>query len=126
LVPVFVYNRNNHAERQQAMAKICPLLTGADQRVFSSEPNLPQACGKSLVLYPFIISNLMNKGQFSAGKLIEKIEGREYPILIMDFPIDSPLQGVDQERWNAPLISSLRENYRLDLEIPPYFIYRPR
>lgn len=91
--------------------------------VLSDRAGIPLVAGHDPVFEPFICTQLAKQGLWEQSLLLQRIEGSEFTIVLLQFDLNAP--DWDRKRFTSEMIASLQKHYMLERRIGPYFLYRP-
>lgn len=96
-------------------------LRRAEGPVIADRAGIPLVAGHPPVFQPFILTQLARQNIFDQQPLLDSITAQRYPSLLLHFDLADP--GWDRERFSLEMITTLRQTYRLERNIGPYYLY---
>jgi hypothetical protein len=78
--------------------------------------------GRHLVLQPFEVTQLARAGKWDQTPLIESIERREYPLILIHYYKGN---DIHQERWTKEMLDAIEKNYTVTETCADEHLYRP-
>ncbi len=95
-------------------------LRGLEGPVLSDRAGLTLMAGQAPVYQPFICTQLAQAGLWDQSVLLDRIENREFPRVILQFDL---FQNWDSERFTSEIIQTLRTHYRFSRSMGQYYKY---
>jgi hypothetical protein len=100
-------------------------IDDADGPVLTSDPGLLVHNDQPVVYKPFLLKELHEAGRWDQSRLLEKIRGREYDYVVLQFDPENPGADWHSARWTEEQIAAIRERYRYESSYGDYWIYVP-
>ena len=98
-------------------------VTETEGDILTVYPVFATYANRPVLLQPFILSQLAREGKWDQSPLVADIEARRFALVITR--TDFRREGHNPD-FTAEMIRALRENYRLDDLIGPFFLFVPR
>ncbi len=107
----------------QILPKICAQILPAHTPILTDDSGLVRACGAIPALQPFIFHNLAQKNLWNESILHEKLQRKDYALLIFPF---NPNSGQVQERWSSQTLQSILQNYELTEKMGRFYLWEAK
>ncbi|MHB1193978.1 MAG: hypothetical protein ACYC6F_13130 [Longimicrobiales bacterium] len=78
-------------------------------RVLSEEVGVARACGRRVVVHPFIMASLARQGRWDPAPLDAAFRAGRVPVALLAFDPREPASGAHGERWPPSLLGSFAE-----------------
>ncbi len=108
------------AERD-ACLEVSGYIRNASGMIISEDTGLLVVNGKSIVLDPWIMTQLAKQGLWDQSTLIRDIEAKAFSLIVLRFD----LEGQPSGRFTAQAAEAMRENYTLLNKSGDFWIYGP-
>jgi hypothetical protein len=97
-------------------------------RVLSEDPYVPVTLGQTpVVLDPFMLLRIGSKAPRAIPDLVERIEAREFDLVVLLFRIEDAEPGWYQEVHFGPMvIDAISRSYVYARKVQGYYLYAPR
>ncbi len=123
---IFIEEGLHNVACNRAAARIYPLIEKGSGPILSQQGSFALFGRGEIYIQLFHFTALTRAGVWDQEILLNQIERRAFSWVITEFPIGgSDLSADDRERFTPEMISALRRNYRLQVPIYPYYLYRP-
>lgn len=99
----------------------------AEGPVLAEDPGVALRAGRPVVYQPFICTQLEAQGLWDPAPVLQRIEAREFALLVLQINIDRTTAGTD--RFSPQMMEAIRRNYEGVDVVPghrPYYLYQPR
>jgi hypothetical protein len=127
--PLFVFLQEGLFDipANNAAKQIYPLLKGQQGPILSQQGSFALFGRGEIYIQLFHFTALSRAGMWDQNLLLKEIDAKTFSYVITQFPISqSASSGDEQERFTPETLEALRNNYRLDRAVNPYYLYVPR
>lgn len=85
---------------------LCARL-GEARSILAEDVGLARACGRAVVLHPFIMTSLAAQGRWDPAALVGAVRRGEMEVALLPFDPREPAAGVHAERWPPSLLAAV-------------------
>lgn len=110
-------------EVEADLPALCATL-GDAPAVLVEDVGLARACGRRVVLHPFVMASLAARGRWDPAPLDSALRRGDVPVALLPFDPREPTQGAHGDRWPPPLLAALAEAPRVERVPPGYWVLR--
>lgn len=114
--------RLRHTER--ALSALCAALP-ADAPTPIESAAVARACGRTPALYPFIMTNLAERGLWDERPFVQEIARGAFTAVVLPFDFSDGRERPSR-RWTPAMLAAVRQRYRLAEEHDGWRVFRPQ
>ncbi|GEM_PF-2738522 len=112
--------------RKAEMERACTWLQSTPPPILSEDVGLLLLCGHEPAYDdPFLMAQLARLGRWKPDHLCREVEQERFSLVILVYRLDEFAEGEAWIRWTAPILSRMRQHYRLDTRYSDFYFYRP-